>query len=101
MKRDEEGFPVMVVGPTGQVLEDMRTLSQRLVQSQAERIVISDNAELLAQAHLALPLPASIPEWLSPAMAVLPGQLFGLALAQARGYSADKPEGITKVTETW
>jgi glucosamine--fructose-6-phosphate aminotransferase (isomerizing) len=42
-----------------------------------------------------------MPEWLSPVVAVLPGQLFGLALAQARGLSADKPEGITKVTETW
>lgn len=95
------GFPVMVVAPTGQVLEDMRALVQRLIQSQAERIIISDDADLLTQAHLALPLPAGTPEWLSPAVAVLPGQLFGLALAQARGLSPDKPEGITKVTETW
>jgi len=97
----QEGFPVMVVAPTGQVLEDMRTLTQRLIQSQAERIVISDEAELLGQAHLALPLPGGVPEWLSPAVAVLPGQLFGLALAQARGLSPDKPEGLSKVTETW
>ena len=97
----QSGFPVMVVAPTGHVLEDMRTLIQRLIQSQAERIVISDDAELLGQAHLPLPLPAGLPEWLSPAVAVLPGQLFGFALAQARGLSPDKPEGITKVTETW
>jgi glucosamine--fructose-6-phosphate aminotransferase (isomerizing) len=97
----QAGFPVMVVAPTGQVLEDMRTLNQRLIQSHAERIVISDNAELLSEAHLALPLPAGVPEWLSPVVAVLPGQLFGLALALARGLSPDKPEGITKVTETW
>jgi len=97
----QAGFPVMVVAPGGQVLEDMRTLTERLVESRAERIVISDDAEILKQAHLALPLPAGVPEWLSPAVAVLPGQLFGLGLAQARGLSPDRPEGITKVTETW
>lgn len=96
-----EGFPVMVVAPSGPMLEDLCTLGQRLVESGAERIFISDHAELLSQAHLALPLPAGMPEWLSPAVAVVPGQLFGLALAQARGLSPDKPEGITKVTETW
>jgi glucosamine--fructose-6-phosphate aminotransferase (isomerizing) len=97
----QEGFPVMAVAPEGQVLDDMRTLTQRLVQSRAERILISDNAELLSQAHLALPLPRGVPEWLSPVVAVLPGQLFGFALALARGLSPDQPEGITKVTETW
>ena len=97
----QEGFPVMAVAPAGRVLEDMRSLIQRLVQLQAERILISDSAELLTHAHLALPLPEGVPEWLSPAVAVLPGQLFGLALAQARGLSPDKPEGLSKVTETW
>jgi glutamine---fructose-6-phosphate transaminase (isomerizing) len=96
-----EGFPVIMVSPSGPMFEDLRTLSQRLVQSRAERIFISDDVELLSQAHLALPLPAGMPEWLSPVVAVVPGQLFGLALAQARGLSPDKPEGITKVTETW
>jgi glucosamine--fructose-6-phosphate aminotransferase (isomerizing) len=97
----QAGFPVMVVAPGGQVLGDMRALTQRLVESRAERIVISDDAELLNQAHLALPLPSGVPEWLSPVVAVMPGQLFGLALAEARGLSPDRPEGITKVTETW
>ena len=97
----QEGFPVMVVAPTGHVLDDMRSLTERLIQLGAERILISDQAEVLSQAHLALPLPGGLPEWLSPVVAVLPGQLFGLALAQARGLSPDKPEGLSKVTETW
>jgi glucosamine--fructose-6-phosphate aminotransferase (isomerizing) len=41
-----------------------------------------------------------VPEWLSPLVAVLPGQLFALRLTQAKNLNVDRPEGLTKVTET-
>ena len=47
-----------------------------------------------------MPLPAGLPEWLTPLVAVLPGQLFSLALAQAKGLDPDRPQGLKKVTET-
>jgi glucosamine--fructose-6-phosphate aminotransferase (isomerizing) len=78
----------------------MQAMVGELRQLGAELLVISDDATLLEQAELPLPLPAGIPEWLTPMAAVLPGQLFGLALAQSRHLNADQPEGLTKVTET-
>lgn len=95
------GFPMMVIAPRGSVLEDMRALIERLVELNSELLIISDEPDLLEVAHLALPLPTGLPEWLSPMVAVVPGQLFSLALAQARGLDPDHPEGLTKVTETW
>jgi glucosamine--fructose-6-phosphate aminotransferase (isomerizing) len=64
-------------------------------------IVISDNAQVLSNARLALPLPPGLPEWLSPMVAVLPGQLFAMNLAIARGLNPDQPEGLSKITETF
>jgi len=98
MARD--GFPVMVIAPGGAVEEDMRGLAADLRKLEAELVVISDDQALLEQAHLALPLPGGLPEWLSPLVAVIPGQLFGLALAQAKGFDPDQPAGLKKVTET-
>lgn len=94
------GFPVIVIAPKGPVFGDMQAMVGELKQHEAELLVISDDASLLEQAELPLALPAGIPEWLTPMAAVLPGQLFGLALAQARHLNADQPEGLTKVTET-
>jgi glucosamine--fructose-6-phosphate aminotransferase (isomerizing) len=94
------GFPVIVVAPQGPVFGDMQAMVGELIQHGAELLVISDHQALLGQAELPLALPASLPEWLSPMAAVLPGQMFGLALAQARHLNPDQPEGLTKVTET-
>jgi hypothetical protein len=38
-----------------------------------------------------------VPEWLSPLVATLPGQLLA---ARARGRSVDEPPGLRKVTLT-
>ena len=95
------GFPCLVIAPRGQTLEDMRALLTRLAEAKAELLIISDQEDLLTQAHLPLRLPPGIPEWLSPCVAILPGQLFAMTLAAARGLNVDRPEGLTKVTETW
>ncbi len=92
--------PVMAIAPTGVAHDDMRTFIADLKKIGAELVTISDDPELLAAAHLAVPLPRGVPEWLSPVVAVIPGQLLALALAQAKGYDPDKPLGLTKVTET-
>jgi glucosamine--fructose-6-phosphate aminotransferase (isomerizing) len=95
-----EGFPVIVIATGGAVYEDMVNLVIDLKKRGAELLIISDDPPLLAEANLALPVPGQIPEWLTPLIAVLPGQLFAHALAQARGLNVDQPQGITKVTET-
>ena len=67
----------------------------------AELLVISDDAEALEAANLALPFPEGLPEWLTPLVAVLPGQRFALQLTLEKGMDPDKPEGLRKVTETY
>lgn len=95
------GFPTFIAAPAGKVRGDLAALVTKLREMNAELLVASDDGELLAQAHLPMPLPPGVPEWLSPLVAVLPGQLFAFALAQARGLNPDRPEGLHKVTETW
>lgn len=96
----ENGFPVIVVAPAGVVLPEMRDFIRVLRQREAEPLVISDDAETLALGRIALPLQASLPEWLSPLTAIVPGQLFAMYLAHARDYDPDHPRGLRKVTET-
>lgn len=96
----ERGFPVVAVAPGGLVFPDMLKLLRELAEREAELIVISDQAEALALAHTPLPLPAALPEWLSPFTCIVPGQLLALHITQAKGYEPDHPRGLKKVTRT-
>jgi glutamine---fructose-6-phosphate transaminase (isomerizing) len=95
------GFPVFVIAPRGSVFKDMHTLIGELKQRQAELLIISDDAAALQTANLALPFPAGLPEWLTPLVAVLPGQRFAYQLTLEKGFDPDQPEGLLKVTETF
>ncbi len=96
----EPGFPVMVVAPSGLMAGDLRPFVHTVRERQAEVIVISDDEPLLAEARIPLPLPASLPEWLSPITAIVPGQLLAMHLAATRDFDVDSPRAIRKVTET-
>ena len=96
----QEGLPVLLVAPRGAVADDLRALVTELQQQDAEQMVISDDARLLDEAHLALPISPDVPDWLTPLVAVVPGQLFSWTLAQVKGLDPDRPLGLSKVTET-
>jgi glucosamine--fructose-6-phosphate aminotransferase (isomerizing) len=97
----EGGFPVLAVAPNGRVQDSMRDMLTRLrKQKDAELVVISDDAEALALAQSAIPLPHQIPEWLTPLVSILPAQLFACHLTKVKGYDTETPRSITKVTET-
>ena len=96
----DHGFPVIVIAPSGVMLPELVAFIQVLCQREAETIVISDDQATLDLARIPLPLAATLPEWLSPITAIVPGQLFGLYLAAARDYDPDHPRGLRKVTET-
>ena len=86
--------------PSGAALDDMLDLAQDLQSRGAELLITSDDARAQALAHTLLPLPGSLPEWLSPLAAIVPGQLLALHLAQAKGFDPDTPRGLSKVTKT-
>jgi len=96
----EQGFPVILVAPSGQVFADMLSLAKELAEKGAELIAISDRKEALDIAVTPLRLPVALPEWLSPIVTVIPGQLLAHDLTVARGYDPDHPRGLLKVTLT-
>jgi len=63
-------------------------------------VAVSRDPELLAQADLAIRLPAELPDWAAPMVAVVPGQAAALRLAELRGVTIDTPHGLRKVTLT-
>jgi glucosamine--fructose-6-phosphate aminotransferase (isomerizing) len=96
----DRGFPALLVAPSGRVLSDMAELAGQLERRNAELVAISDDPGVLGRARAALPLPPGIPEWVSPMVAVVPGQIWAVALARTRGLDPDQPRGLSKVTET-
>ncbi len=95
-----EGWPVIVVAPTGPARPSVEGLVLPLLERGARIIAFSDVTAVLRRAQTRLPLVARVPEWLSALTAVIPGQLTALRLAQLRGLDIDSPVGLKKVTLT-
>jgi glucosamine--fructose-6-phosphate aminotransferase (isomerizing) len=91
---------VFAVAPTGPALHELRQAVGEIERRGARIIAVSDDVELCARASLALPLVPGVPEWLSPLVAVVPGQLAAMRLARLRGVDLDNPLGLQKVTLT-
>jgi glucosamine--fructose-6-phosphate aminotransferase (isomerizing) len=89
------GTPAIVVAPAGRALASVRESAQALEGRGAETIVIGEGP------GADLPLPTGLPEWLSPIVAVVPGQILALRRAVVGGHAVDTPGGLTKVTETY
>jgi glucosamine--fructose-6-phosphate aminotransferase (isomerizing) len=96
----QPGFPVFVVAPSGKPLPMLLELLEQLNKRQAECLVISNDEKALATGQNRMPIPAAMPEWLSPVAAVVPGQVFAMNLALAKGHSLDRPIGLSKITIT-
>lgn len=95
------GFPVMAVAMQGVVLNDTVNLLTKLQhEHQAELLVVSNDPTALSLAQTAIPLPGDIPEWLSPIIAIVVGQLFTYYLTQSKGFDVEAPRGLSKVTKT-
>jgi len=95
-----DGLASMLVMPRGAAFDDMLALANELQARGAELLIASDDSRALELAHTPLALPGTLPEWLSPLTAIVPGQLLALHLALAKGYHPDTPRGLSKVTRT-
>lgn len=96
----EPGFPAIVIAPSGVVLLELQQFMRTLQEREAEIVTISDDETSLGLARIPLRLPQSVPEWLSPVTAIIPGQLLAMHLAHVRDYDPDHPRGLRKVTQT-
>jgi len=95
-----DGYPVLAIAHSGEVQQDMLELLQKVRGLGAEVIVISDLEKAREFGHLNFAIPEGVPEWLSPVVNVLPGQILGWQLAIYKGLDPDQPKGLSKVTET-
>jgi glucosamine--fructose-6-phosphate aminotransferase (isomerizing) len=96
----QDGFLVLAVVPEGEPADEMTDFLGELKQRGPRLVIISPRSKTLSLANTGFPLPGKIPEWLSPLVAVTPGQLFAFGLARARGLDPDEPRGLHKVTLT-
>lgn len=97
----EHGFPVLAIAPQGQVYDEMLALLRELKdRHSADLVIMSDASEALDLATTPVQLPADVPEWLSPIVSIVLGQLFAYHLTRARGFDTEKPRGLSKVTYT-
>jgi len=98
----ETGFPVNLISMGSTFRDEFNSLGKALHERGAHLITIGDAA---LKGHMDdldhfIPVPAGLPEWLSPIAATLPGQLLAYHLSIARGFDPDRPREIHKVTLT-
>jgi glucosamine--fructose-6-phosphate aminotransferase (isomerizing) len=95
----EPGFAVLAVATSGAVAAGMTELLGRLRdEHRADIVAISDDPDIPAADRL--PIPGGVPEWLLPIVSIVPGQLFAMHLARARGLDPEVPRHLHKVTLT-
>jgi glucosamine--fructose-6-phosphate aminotransferase (isomerizing) len=97
----DRGFPALVVAPEDASLPGLREISETLNERGADLIAITADPAVQRMARSVFTLPAQPGDWLTPLVAVVPGQVFAAHLARARGADPDHPLGLTKVTETY
>lgn len=96
----EQGFPVIAAVPEGEVAGELIDLLRQLQERGAELVIFSALEEALALGRTRVVLPGCVPEWVSPMVTVVPGQLMALGLALAKGLDPDNPRELRKVTRT-
>jgi glucosamine--fructose-6-phosphate aminotransferase (isomerizing) len=97
----EPGFPVLAMAVKGKALPDMEDMIASIKKKDADLAVMTNAKELEKFSEPAIRLPEEMPEWLSPIVGTVPGQLLALHLSLARGINPDKPRGLKKVTLTY
>lgn len=92
-------YPVLALAPSGPTHDNVAAALVEVRGRRARPIVVSDDPTLAHDDEAWLPL-VTVPEWLSPLVAVIPGQLLAVGMAERRGLDVDEPFGLSKVTRT-
>lgn len=96
----EPGLPAIVIAPNGPATRALGSLLSVLAGRGANALVLSDDAKIGALGRHWVSLPEEVPPWLTPLPAIVPGQRFSAALAEAKGRDPARPRGLSKVTLT-
>jgi glucosamine--fructose-6-phosphate aminotransferase (isomerizing) len=96
----EPGFAILAVAPSGVAFQGQVEVLERLRHEFGARLLVVSDVDAALAIDEGLRLPASVPQWLSPLVEIVPGQLYTYHLTTARGLDPDRPRTIGKVTET-
>jgi glucosamine--fructose-6-phosphate aminotransferase (isomerizing) len=96
----EQGFPVLLFAADGRAYKPMMELALALKDRHPDIIAFAHNLDFLAGSETAIRIPGSVPEWLSPLVYVIAGQLFVYWLSLNKDLDPDHPRGLTKITKT-
>ncbi len=97
----DEGFPVFLIAPEGEMYAEYLHLVQRLkAEFKADTLVVTNRKEMLDHANAGLLFNESLPEWISPMVSIAMIQLFCYHFTVAKGLDVENPRGLTKVTKT-
>ena len=91
-------FPVWAIASDDPTLPAVKEAAERIRAAGATLVASGPAAAALNRADYWLPVPSPAQPLLAPILSVVPGQLFALALAQAKGLNPDEPRGLSKVT---
>lgn len=94
------GSAVIAVDPGGRSGRAIEPVIERLVELGTDLTIVGPEGALAPNATR-LPLPAGIPEELSPIVEIIPLQMLARELSVACGHDPDAPRGLRKVTKTW
>ena len=92
-------YPVLAVAPSGPTRDNLAAALDEVRRRRARPMIISDDGTLAHDDEAFMPL-VTVAEWLSPLVAVIPGQLLAVGMAEDRGLDVDEPFGLSKVTRT-
>jgi glucosamine--fructose-6-phosphate aminotransferase (isomerizing) len=90
------GQPLLAIAPGGPTEGSMRELVAAARERGAHVAAIGHDPAL-GDPFLEL---VGVPEWLGPAVAIVPAQLLAVGLAERRGVDVDAPFGLSKITLT-
>jgi glucosamine--fructose-6-phosphate aminotransferase (isomerizing) len=90
------GQPLLAIAPAGPTEGSLRELVATARERGAGVAAIGHDAAL-GDPFLEL---VDVPEWLGPAVAIVPAQLLAVGLSERRGVDVDTPFGLSKITMT-
>jgi glucosamine--fructose-6-phosphate aminotransferase (isomerizing) len=91
-------FPVWAIASDDVTLPIVTEAAERIRAAGATLVASGPAAAAVTGADYAIPVPVPSKPLLAPILSVVPGQLFALALARAKGLDPDEPRGLSKVT---
>ncbi len=94
------GLPCLLFAPDGKAFAAMARLAERLRERHPALICFAHDPAFLARSETAVRIPAPVPEWVSPLVYAVAGQLFAYWLAKERGTDPDAPLGMARLTQT-